>query len=157
VNDTIAIRAGTPADLAHVCEHWLAMFEEVGKHFERDFPANWRSNFRSYFEGQMAADEAAFFVAVDRTTIVGTSGALVRDGYPAAITQLREGYIFGVRVAPEYRGRGIAEYLTREAIAYLERSNCRSIRLHASRFGRSIYERIGFVPTNEMELPRSQP
>lgn len=25
--------------------------------------------------------------------------------------------------------------------------------LHASRFGRPIYERMGFVPTNEMELP----
>ena len=101
----------------------------------------------------MSAGKAAFFVAVDAGTIVATSGALIRDGYPAAITQLRDGYIFGVRVAPGYRGRGIAERLTREAIAYLERANCRSIRLHASRFGRSIYERIGFVPTNEMELP----
>ena len=43
VNDTIAIQAGTAADLAHVCEHWLAMFEEVGKYFERDFPPDWRS------------------------------------------------------------------------------------------------------------------
>jgi ribosomal protein S18 acetylase RimI-like enzyme len=157
VNDTIAIRAGTAADLAHVCEHWLAMFEEVGKHFERDFPPNWRLGFQSYFERRMAEDEAAFFVAVDGTEIVGTSGALVRDGYPVEITHIRQGYIFGVRVAPEYRRRGLAQYLTREAIAYLERSNCRSIRLHASRFGRSIYERIGFMPTNEMELARQQP
>jgi ribosomal protein S18 acetylase RimI-like enzyme len=156
VNDTIAIRAGTAADLAHVCEHWLAMFEEVGKYFERDFPPDWRSDFQSYFARRMAAGEAAFFVAVDGEAIVATSGALIRDGYPAAITLLREGYIFGVRVAPEYRSRGLAEHLTREAIAYLERANCRSIRLHASRFGRSIYERIGFVATNEMELPGSR-
>ncbi len=132
------------------------MFEEVGKYYERDFPFDWRSGFQSYFRERMAAREAAFFVAVDDGTIIATSGALIRDGYPAAITRLRDGYIFGVRVAPEYRGRGIAEHLTREAIAYLERANCRSIRLHASRFGRSIYERIGFVPVNEMELPRSQ-
>jgi hypothetical protein len=43
VNDTIGIRGGTAADLAHVCEHWLAMFEEVGMYVERDFPPNWRS------------------------------------------------------------------------------------------------------------------
>lgn len=153
MNATITIRAGTPADLAYVCEHWLAMFEEVGNYFERDFPSNWRSNFRSYFEQRMAAGEAAYFVAVDGEAIVGTSGALLRDGYPVAITRLRQGYVFGVRVVPEYRRRGVAERLTREAIAYLERSNCRTIRLHASRFGRAIYERIGFVPTNEMELP----
>jgi ribosomal protein S18 acetylase RimI-like enzyme len=152
VNDTIAIRPGAATDLAHVCEHWLAMFEEVGKHFERDFPLDWRSDFRSYFERRMAVDQAAFFVAIDGAEIVGTSGALVREGYPTEITHLREGYIFGVRVEPAYRRRGIAENLTREAIAYLRRSKCRSIRLHASRFGRSIYERIGFVATNEMEL-----
>jgi ribosomal protein S18 acetylase RimI-like enzyme len=97
-----------------------------------------------------------FFLAVYGGAIVGTAGAILRDGYPSAVTQIRQGYIFGVRVAPEHRRRGIAERLTREAIGYLQRSNCRSIRLHASDFGRSIYERIGFVPTNEMELSRPQ-
>jgi ribosomal protein S18 acetylase RimI-like enzyme len=145
------------AELAYVCEHWLAMFEEIGQHFESDFPPDWRSSFQAYFARRMAQNEAAFFVAVDGATIVGTSGALLRDGYPVAITQLRHGLIFGVRVEPAYRRRGIAEHLTREAILFLEGSNCRNIRLHASRVGRSIYERIGFVPTNEMELARPQP
>ena len=86
----------------------------------------------------MAVRRGCVFVAVDGEAIVAMSGALIRDGYPAAITHLREGYIFGVRVTPEYRSRGIAEHLTREAIGYLERANCRSIRLHASRFGGSI-------------------
>lgn len=130
------------------------MFEEVGNYFERDFPLDWRSRFESYFRRRMDAHHAAFFVATDGPAIVGTCGALVRDGYPVDITGLSHGYIFGVRVEPAYRRRGIAERLTREAIAYLERSSCRTIRLHASRFGRSVYERIGFVASNEMELPR---
>ena len=158
MNDTIAIRAGTPADLAQVCEHWLAMFEEVGKHNECDFPPDWRSGFQSYFERRMAAGRRWPFSSQSRARrSSATSGALLRDGYPIEITRLRHGLIFGVRVAPAYRRRGIAELLTREAIAFLDRANCRHIRLHASRFGRSIYERIGFVPTNEMELPRSRP
>jgi ribosomal protein S18 acetylase RimI-like enzyme len=154
MQEMVVVRRGTPADLDRLAEQWLAMFEEVGVFLERDFPPGWRTDFREYFRRRMNADEAAFFVAVDGEAIVGTAGALLRDGYPAAITGIRYGYIFGVRVAPEYRRRGFAERLAREAIAYLENSNCRNIRLHASRFGRSIYERIGFVPTNEMELAR---
>ncbi|MGZ3505938.1 MAG: GNAT family N-acetyltransferase [Vulcanimicrobiaceae bacterium] len=75
--------------------------------------------------------------------IVGTAGALVRDGYPTAIHGIRTGYIFGVRVEPAYRGNGIATRLTRA---------CIEIRLHASDAGRPIYERLGFSPTNEMRL-----
>jgi ribosomal protein S18 acetylase RimI-like enzyme len=155
MNETLTIRHGTIDDLETISTFWMAMFEEVGNHFEADFPADWRADFREYFQRRMRAGEAAFFVAVDGSEIVGTAGALLRDGYPVAINHIRHGYIFGVRVAPAHRRRGIAERLTREAVAYLEGSRCKTIRLHASRFGRATYERIGFVPTNEMELPRS--
>jgi ribosomal protein S18 acetylase RimI-like enzyme len=153
---TLIVRRGTAADLERCSEHWLAMFQEVGVLCEADFPPGWRGDFYDYFSRRMAAGEAAFFLAADEGTIAGTAGALLRDGYPAAVTGIRHGYIFGVHVDPEYRRRGIAELLTRRAIDYLEQSDCRNIRLHASRFGRSIYERIGFVATNEMELATSK-
>ncbi|MGZ3522556.1 MAG: GNAT family N-acetyltransferase [Vulcanimicrobiaceae bacterium] len=84
--------------------------------------------------------------------IVGTAGALVRDGYPTAIHGIRTGYIFGVRVEPAYRGNGIAARLTRACIEFLREIECIEIRLHASDAGRPIYERLGFSPTNEMRL-----
>jgi len=154
MHETLEIRLGTTADLDQLAEQWLAMFEEIGNFFERDFQPAWRTAFQDYFRRRMDAGEAAFFVAVSDGAIVGTAAALLRDGYPVAITGIRNGYIFGVRVAPEYRRRGLAEQLTREAVGYCKRLDCRTIRLHASRFGRSIYERIGFAPTNEMELIR---
>jgi ribosomal protein S18 acetylase RimI-like enzyme len=153
MQETIVVTPGSAADLNDFAGHWLAMFEEVGNYSESDFPPDWRDGFRSYFERRMAAGEAALFVAREGAAIVATAGALVRDGYPSAVTAIKHGYIFGVRVAPGYRRRGLAERLTREAVRYLRAQRCRTIRLHASRFGRAMYERIGFVPTNELELP----
>jgi ribosomal protein S18 acetylase RimI-like enzyme len=157
MNDTLTVRPGSPEELDSFSGFWLAMFEEVGKHSESDFPRDWRAGFGEYFRRRMSEGEAAFFVATVAGAIVGTAGALLSDGYPVAITQVKQGYIFGVRVAPEHRRRGIAERLTREAIAFLRRSDCKTIRLHASRFGRATYERLGFVATNEMELPALLP
>jgi ribosomal protein S18 acetylase RimI-like enzyme len=58
-------------------------------------------------------------VAVDGETIAGCSGALIADGYPFTVHGIKRGYIFGVRVAPAYRKRGIVARLTERAIAFL--------------------------------------
>ncbi len=52
----------------------------------------------------------------------------------------------------EYRGQGLATKLTELTIGFLRERNVASIRLHASPFGRRIYERLGFVDTDEMQL-----
>lgn len=128
------------------------MFEDVGKFRESDFSADWRERFVQYFERRIAEGSAYYALAQDGETCAGTAGALLSDGFPYAIHGLRNGYIFGVRVAPAYRGRGIGTRLTQSALGFLETKQCHRIRLHASPFGKPIYERIGFVPTNEMEL-----
>jgi ribosomal protein S18 acetylase RimI-like enzyme len=147
------IRPGTAPELATFAEFWLAMFEEAAILSDGDMAEGWRSRFCRYIEGRMRNGEAAFFVALVAGEIVGTAGAIVSDGYPYFIHRIKRGYIFGVRVDPLHRHRGIARELTEEAIAFLRQSGCGRIRLHASPFGRRIYERLGFRPTNEMELP----
>ncbi|HEY1976985.1 MAG TPA: GNAT family N-acetyltransferase [Candidatus Baltobacteraceae bacterium] len=147
-----AIRAGTLEELDRYADFWMAMFEEVGNYTESDFARDWRARFRQYLACRIEAGEARFFVAVDDGEIVGTAGALIADGYPYVVHGIKRGYIFGVRVDPEQRGRGIATRLTQEAVAFLRDLGCERVRLHASRFGRRAYERLGFVPTNEMEL-----
>ena len=149
---TLTFRAGRTAELPAFAEFWLAMFEEIGILSERAMRADWRARFLSYMERRIAAGEARFFVAVEGEGIVGTAGALVADGYPFEVHGIKRGYIFGVRVDPEFRKRGIAERLTRECVDFLRDAGCARVRLHASPFGRAIYERMGFKPTNEMEI-----
>jgi GNAT superfamily N-acetyltransferase len=152
MQDTILLREARIGELYAVAEHWIAMFEEVGKHRESDFVAGWRDRFVEYFTAQIHAGSAQYFVAVEDDRIVGTAGALLTDGYPAAIHGIRSGYVFGVHVDEPYRGRGIATRLTNAAVDFLQERAPWAIRLHASPFGRPIYERMGFVPTNEMQL-----
>ena len=150
--ETLTFRTARIDELPKIASFWIAMFEEVGIQREADFVPDWRERFVEYFQRRIALDEARYFVAVEGERIVGTAGAMLADGYPVAIHGRRFGYVFSVRVEPEFRGRGLATALTKRTIAYLQEKRCARIRLHASQFGLPIYERLGFVPTSEMEL-----
>lgn len=149
---TLTYRSGRAAELPVFAEFWLAMFEEIGILSERAMHPDWRARFVAYLERRIATDEARLFVALDGERIVGTAGALIADGYPFVVHAIKRGYVFGVRVAPEFRKRGIAERLTSDCVTFLRDAGCARVRLHASPFGRPIYERMGFTPTNEMEI-----
>ena len=152
MHDTITLRNARVEELATAAEFWIEMYEEAGLWKRADFAAGWERRFVEYFAERMEHGEAQFTVALHDDRIVGTAGALVADGYPAVLHRIRFGYIFGVRVEPEFRGRGLATSLTRDAITFLKSLKCRRIRLHASKMGRPVYERLGFIPTNEMQL-----
>lgn len=152
MQDTLLMREAQIAELPSVASHWIAMFEEVGKHRENDFVPGWRERFVRFFAAEIERGDAAYFVAVDGKRIVATAGGLLTDGYPAAIHGIRIGYIFGVHVDRAYRGRGLATALTERTIAFLKARSPWAIRLHASPFGRPIYEKLGFAATNEMQL-----
>ncbi len=150
-----AHRVAFAAELPQIAQLWLAMFEAVGKHRESDFAPDWRERFADYCAKRMQAGELRYFVVEDTGAIVACAGALIRDGYPMEIHGIRNGYIFGVSVQPEMRGRGLATALTGACVHWLTQTGVARISLHASPFGRPIYERMGFIPTNEMQLPKT--
>ena len=152
IAERVVFRFAEPADLPAAAEFWGAMFDEIGSLTTAQFVSDWRGRFASYLRDRGGRREACMVLALDGERIVGTAGALLRDGYPAAIHGVRAGYIFGVRVEPAYRGLGVATRLTQACIEFLREIECSEIRLHASDAGRPIYERLGFTPTNEMRL-----
>lgn len=151
------LRIANETDLPQIAQLWLEMFEEVGKHREADFRPDWRARFVEYCTGRMRAGDLRFFVADEAGRVAGCAGAVVRDGYPLEIHGIRNGYIFGVSVRTHVRKRGIATALTKACVDWLEQTGTARVLLHASPSGRPIYERMGFVPTNEMELPKRLP
>jgi len=64
------------------------------------------------------------------------------------------GWIAMVLVEESCRHRGIATRLVEAAVDHLTRRSVRTIRLDATRFGRPVYARMGFVP--DYELARFQ-
>ncbi len=61
-----------------------------------------------------------------------------------------EAIILNVYVEPDWRRRGVGEALMHAVMAALAARGIRRIVLHASKDGRRLYERLGFVATNEM-------
>jgi ribosomal protein S18 acetylase RimI-like enzyme len=63
-----------------------------------------------------------------------------------------EAIILNVYVEPAWRRRGVGEALMRSLLRALAERKVTRIVLHASDDGRRLYERLGFVSTNEMLL-----
>jgi len=64
-----------------------------------------------------------------------------------------EGLVLNVFVDAAWRRRGIAEALMRAILAWAPEQGIVRLVLHASDAGRPLYERMGFIPTNEMRWP----
>jgi len=90
--------------------------------------------------------------------IVGGVGILLRRVPPhplkppagVALAEGRQGLVMNVFTERPWRRRGIAELLMRHLLAWVEESGLDTLVLHASDEGRRLYERLGFVATNEM-------
>ena len=61
-------------------------------------------------------------------------------------------YLLNFYVDPAFRGRGLAYELLMTAVEDARRRGIKVVSLHASKFGKPLYERNGFEPTNEMIL-----
>ena len=61
-------------------------------------------------------------------------------------------YLLNFYVEPGFRGQGLAYKLLKTALDDARRRRIKVVSLHASSFGKPLYERNGFEPTNEMIL-----
>ena len=59
-------------------------------------------------------------------------------------------YLLNFYTEPAWRGKGLAGELLRAALGEVKRRGIGVATLHASKFGKPIYEKYGFVATNEM-------
>lgn len=144
--------------LAH---HRAAMFRDMGK-LAADREHEMRQATASYLRGAFPRGEYLAWVAEDQgapPAIIGGAGVQLRSILPRPDSgeQLElgpEAIVLNVYVEPEWRRRGVAESLMRTLLEALATRGIRRIVLHASPDGRRLYERLGFVSTNEMRLNR---
>jgi GNAT superfamily N-acetyltransferase len=157
------IRSATSADAPTIAWHRARMWQDMG-----EVPDDLFELLRTKSEAQLrqALADGAYVgwlasAAPVSNVIIAGAGVHLRNAMPhplktgnetVAVAEGRHGTIVNVFTEPEWRRRGVADLLMKRIIAWSREVRLDRLVLHASDAGRDLYEKLGFVATNEMRL-----
>jgi GNAT superfamily N-acetyltransferase len=159
MNEQFRVRLAELGDAEVVGTHRARMFQEMGQ-----IPAHLFDAFRirssERLRELLGANEYVGWLASPEDApdkIVAGAGVQLRRVLPhpvgdSAFAEGRHGLIINVFTEPEWRRQGLAELLLRRIIEWSQEQKLDRLVLHASQYGRALYERLGFVSTNEMRF-----
>jgi GNAT superfamily N-acetyltransferase len=157
------VRLATPDDAHIIGRHRARMFQDMGDvppHLFDKFCAMSRDRLRE----QLTSGEYIGWLASPADSlgkIIGGAGVQLRRAMPhpstspngeAGIAEGRHAIMLNVFTEPDWRRRGVAALLIQYIIDWSRKERLDRLILHASKEGRALYEKLGFVLTNEMKL-----
>ena len=148
----ISIHAANGRDIPVLIAHHHKMFEEIWAliGFEIDghqFEAMDKALEVKLHEEITNGTCRAWVIEVDKK-IVASGAISLNSMTPTPYDpSYRVAYLHSVYTEPEYRKRGFAELITKEAMTYCKSQGIRRMILEASDAGRPIYEKLGFQPS----------
>lgn len=111
------------------------------------------TNFMEWVRPRLADGSYVGWLAEEGGQIVAGAGLWVIDWPPHFMDdQAQRAYLLNFYVAPEMRRRGLARDLLALAVAEAKARGIKVVTLHASKFGKPVYEQAGFKMSNEMIL-----
>lgn len=128
------------------------MFAEMGGHY-RESLEQFEAASVEYFVKALQAGTYYGLLAESDGIIAGGGGVVIAD-WPGSPLNFgpRRAWILNIYVEPAYRRRGLARRILEALMQWCRDSGFQSVALHASEFGRELYEKAGFRGTNEMRL-----
>jgi GNAT superfamily N-acetyltransferase len=159
MSDLFRIRLATPADAETIAWHRARMFQDMGEEPPNLFET-FRAKSRDGLHNALAHGDYVGWLASlenDSNIVVGGAGVHLHRTLPhplsrSALAEGRLGVIVNVFTEPEWRRRGAAEMLLRRIIEWARAERLDRLVLHASEEGRALYQRLGFITSNEMRL-----
>ena len=150
---TFTIRAATVADAPIITAHRRAMFEDMGVGAPAELDAM-DAKFAPWVAEKIARDEyLGWFIMNEQGAVIAGAGLWIIEGLASPMDQSAwRGYVMNVYVHPDHRRQGLARRLMTTLLGYCRENGLRGVALHASKYGRALYESLGFKPTNEMRL-----
>lgn len=148
----IQIRMATIDDSAIIAHHRNSMFAEMGAGTVQS-RAQMDIHFDIWLRRRFEENTYHGWFACDGEDVVAGVGLWLMDwapGFDGFAGYLP--YLLNVYTEPDYRKQGLARLLVNEAITYCRDQGYLKVRLHASIYGRPLYEQLGFVDNNEMQL-----
>lgn len=149
----VVIRETTPRDLEEILSHRRGMFADMGNSSDSVLDAVVK-NSRPFLERCLHDGTYLGWLAIVDGSVAAGVGLLVTPWVagPLSPDQTYRAYLLNVYTQPKFRKRGLARVLTQKAIDWCREHHFPVLWLHASDFGRPLYESLGFEPTNEMKL-----
>jgi GNAT superfamily N-acetyltransferase len=146
------LRPATLADFDTVLYHRREMFREMGGDYERRINS-FETASQEYFRAALQ-DGSYFGLLGEIGNEIVAGGGIVIAPWPGSPLNFhpRRAWILNIYVEPAYRRQGFARTIMAALIDWCKENGFQSVSLHASEYGRNLYEKLGFRPTNEMRL-----
>jgi GNAT superfamily N-acetyltransferase len=150
--EEILIREAELTDIRHILHHRTSMYRDMGNHDEDAHRRMLVSTEAFLREAMPRGAYRAWMAEAEGRVIAGAGITIVQwQGSPDDPAP-RRGWIQNVYTEAAYQRRGLAQRLVEVVVDWCRNDGFVSIALHASEFGRPLYEKMGFQQTNEMRL-----
>jgi len=144
------IRLASQADLDLLVNFRIALMRELGDLKDDTEVKIMEPKFRNYIATKMRNKELFCWLIDYDTKVACTGMAIIYDAPPQSSTHGgKEGYIFGIYTIPEMRGKGLGSLMMKHIIKHLKEQGYNNIWLRASKYGKPIYEKLGFVTSRQ--------
>ncbi|NJN38685.1 MAG: GNAT family N-acetyltransferase [Acaryochloridaceae cyanobacterium CSU_3_4] len=153
-DSSVTIRPALLAEDVLIAQHFYQLWLDNQVPPEQILP-DWQQITLQFIANARQTSSYQGFIAEVQGQIVGSASCQLFAGlYPLLLSQDQRqyGYIWGVYVEADYRRQGIGRQLTMAAVEYLRSHHCTHAILHASPWGQSVYEQLGFTTSNEMRI-----
>jgi GNAT superfamily N-acetyltransferase len=150
----LGVRLVTGDDLEEILVHRRRMFEDMGHTDSAMLDSIVGSSRPVLKEFLQNGSYVGWFATTHDNRVAAGAGLLISPSLagPLAPERAERVYLWNVYTYPEFRRRGLARMLTQTAINYCRQQGHKILWLHASQYGRPVYESLGFKSTNEMKL-----
>jgi GNAT superfamily N-acetyltransferase len=149
----VTIREAGSGDLETILHHRRSMFRDMGEGSVEELDRMVEVA-RPWLARALADGSYRHCLAIDSSSVVAGGGGVLLSPWPANPHDpcTERAVILNVYTEIEFRRRGIARRVMQTILAWIRAYGLQSVNLHASEEGRALYEKLGFVQTNEMRL-----
>jgi len=149
------IRRATAADAEALGQQRVRMFEDAGVSTGTQM-GPMVANFIPWVRAKLEDGSYIGWLVEEEAQLVAGAGLWVMEWPPHFLDpEPRRAYLLNFYVAPEMRRRGLARELLALAVAEAKVRGIQVVTLHASKFGKPVYEQFGFEMSNEMRLKQN--
>ena len=157
------MRRALPSDARVIARHRAEMFSDMGQ-LPPELYQDLVDRSVGYLEQAIASAEyLGWLVTIEGAAeVIAGAGVQLRRILPRPVTfdgrsrivPGREGIVLNVFTERSWRRKGIARLLMHSVLEWANSECLDRLVLHASEDGRALYDRLGFVASNEMRYAR---